>query len=102
MNIRSTKEMQVYLINIRHNLCKFYNSTVKIEYIITNTIIYILSLPFMSMNSVVCCSTMCTFKGIGGLRFLLLVGNSSKSFTNVELNDFQNNHGLFFQNLYVP
>ena len=35
--------MQVYLINIRRNLCKFYDSTVKIEYLITNIIIYFLS-----------------------------------------------------------
>ena len=35
--------MQVYLINIRHNLWKFYDSTVEIEYLITNIIIYILS-----------------------------------------------------------
>ena len=35
--------MQVYLINIRRNLCKFYDSTVEIEYLITNVIIYILS-----------------------------------------------------------
>ena len=35
--------MQVYLINIRRNLCKFYDSTFEIEYLITNIIIYILS-----------------------------------------------------------
>ena len=35
--------MQVYLINILRNLCKFYNSTVEIEYLITNIVIYILS-----------------------------------------------------------
>ena len=35
--------MQVYLINIRRNLCKFYNSTVEIEYLITNIINYFLS-----------------------------------------------------------
>ena len=35
--------MQVYLINICLNLCKFYNSTVEIEYLITNIIIYFLS-----------------------------------------------------------
>ena len=35
--------MQVSLINICRNLCKFYDSTVEIEYLITNIIIYILS-----------------------------------------------------------
>ena len=35
--------MQVYLISIRRNLCKFYDSTVEIEYLITNIIIYFLS-----------------------------------------------------------
>ena len=35
--------MQVYLIIIRSNLCKFYDSTVEIEYLITNIIIYFLS-----------------------------------------------------------
>ena len=29
--------MQVYLINVRRNLCKFYDSTVEIEYLITDT-----------------------------------------------------------------
>ena len=43
MNIKSTKEMQVYLINVRRNLCRLYDSTVEIEYLITNIIIYILS-----------------------------------------------------------
>ena len=32
--------MQVYLINIRRNLCKFYDSTVEIEYLITDIINY--------------------------------------------------------------
>ena len=32
--------MQVYLINIRRNLCKFYDSIVEIEYLITNIINY--------------------------------------------------------------
>ena len=35
--------MQVYLINIRRNLCKFYDSTVEIVYLIINIIIYFLS-----------------------------------------------------------
>ena len=35
--------MQVYLTNIRRNLCKFYNSTVEIEYLFTNIINYFLS-----------------------------------------------------------
>ena len=43
MNIRSTKEMQVYLINIRRNLCKFFDLTVEIEYLINNIIDYFLS-----------------------------------------------------------
>ena len=32
--------MQVYLINIRRNICKFYDSTVEIEYLITDIINY--------------------------------------------------------------
>ena len=32
--------MQVYLINDRRKLCKFYTSTVETEYLITNFIIY--------------------------------------------------------------
>ena len=35
--------MQGYLINILCKLCKFYDSTVEIEYLITDTIIYFLS-----------------------------------------------------------
>ena len=35
--------MQVYLINIRRNLYKFYDSTVEIKNLITNIKIYILS-----------------------------------------------------------
>ena len=35
--------MPVYLINIRLNLCKFYDSTVEIEYLVTNIINYFLS-----------------------------------------------------------
>ena len=35
--------MQVYLINVRRNLCKFYDSTVEIEYLITDIINYFLS-----------------------------------------------------------
>ena len=35
--------MQVYLINIHCNLCKFYGSTVEIENLIANIINYILS-----------------------------------------------------------
>ena len=35
--------MQVYLINVNRNLCKFYDSTVEIEYLITNIINYFLS-----------------------------------------------------------
>ena len=35
--------MQVSLINIRRSLCKFYDSTVEIEYSITNIINYFLS-----------------------------------------------------------
>ena len=35
--------MLVYLINIRRNLCKFYDSTVEIEYLVTNIVIYFFS-----------------------------------------------------------
>ena len=35
--------MQVYLINTLRSLCKIYDSTFEIEYLITNIIIYILS-----------------------------------------------------------
>ena len=35
--------MQIYLITICRNLCKFYDSTVEIEYLITNIEIYFLS-----------------------------------------------------------
>ena len=34
--------MQVYLINVLNNLCKIYDSTVEIEYLITNSINYFL------------------------------------------------------------
>ena len=44
-NIRKTKEIQVYLMSSRRNLCKFYDSTVEKEakYLITNIIMYFLS-----------------------------------------------------------
>ena len=34
--------MQVYLKNVLNNLCKIYDSTVEIEYLITNSINYFL------------------------------------------------------------
>ena len=87
-------------MNSRRNLFKFYDSTFEknTKYLITNIIIFFSSnlkiiyltkdSTFMSMNSIISYSAMCTFESIVAFRFVQLVENCSKSLTYVGHSDF--------------